>query len=65
MGTRVTQIALQEATLKSSIESNKLAALGRLRSGVPNDQKEMEASLAEKRRTGKGQARAREADAEE
>ena len=45
MGTRVTQIALLEATLKSSIESNKLAALGRLRSGTPNDQKEMEASL--------------------
>jgi HlyD family secretion protein len=44
-GTRVTQIALQEATLKSSIESNKLAALQRLRSGTPNDQKEMEASL--------------------
>jgi HlyD family secretion protein len=44
-GTRVTQIALLEATLKSSIESNKLAALGRLRSGTPNDQKEMEASL--------------------
>src|SRR5258708_169578 len=45
MGTRVTQIALLEATLKSSIESNKLAALQRLRSGTPNDQKEMEATL--------------------
>jgi HlyD family secretion protein len=45
MGTRVTQIALQEATLRSSIENNKLAALQRLRSGIPNDQKEMEASL--------------------
>jgi len=45
MGTRVTQIALLEATLKSSIETNKLAALGRLRSGAPKDQKEMEASL--------------------
>jgi HlyD family secretion protein len=44
-GTRVTQIALQEATLKSAIESSKLAALQRLRSGTPNDQKEMEASL--------------------
>jgi HlyD family secretion protein len=44
-GTRVTQIALQEATLKSSIENNKLAALQRLRSGTPNDQKEMEASI--------------------
>jgi HlyD family secretion protein len=44
-GTRVTQIALLEATLKSSIENNKLAALQRLRSGTPNDQKEMEASL--------------------
>ena len=47
MGTRVTQIELQEATLKSSIENNKLAALQRLRSGTPVDQKEMEASLAE------------------
>jgi len=45
VGTRVTQIALLEATLKSSIESNKLASIQRLRSGTPNDQKEMEAAL--------------------
>jgi HlyD family secretion protein len=45
MGTRVTQIALLEATLKSSIESHKLASIQRLRSGTPNDQKEMEAAL--------------------
>src|SRR5258708_19759999 len=45
MGTRVTDIALLEATLKSSLENNKLAALQHLRSGPPNDQKEMEASL--------------------
>jgi multidrug efflux pump subunit AcrA (membrane-fusion protein) len=47
MGTRVTQIALQENSLHSSIETNKLAALTRLRSGIPNDQKEMQASLEE------------------
>jgi len=46
IGTRVTQIALQDATLQSSIESNKLQALERLRSGRPNDQKGLEASLA-------------------
>ena len=46
MGTRVTQISLLEAALKSTIQSNKLGALDRLRSGRPNDQKEMEASLA-------------------
>ena len=47
MGTRVTNIALLEATLKSSIESNKLAAIERTRSGTPPDQKVLEASLAE------------------
>jgi multidrug efflux pump subunit AcrA (membrane-fusion protein) len=45
VGTRVTQIALLEATLKSSIESNKLASIQRQRSGTPNDQKAMEAAL--------------------
>ena len=46
MGTRVTNIALQEASLKSSIENNKLEALERARSGKPPDQKELEVSLA-------------------
>ena len=46
MGTRVTDIALQEASLKSSIESDKLKTLERTRSGKPPDQKELEASLA-------------------
>jgi multidrug resistance efflux pump len=47
MGTRITQIALLEAALKSTIESNKLGALERLRSGRPKDQKDLEVSLAE------------------
>ncbi len=47
MGTRVTDIALLEATLKSSIEFDKLSTLQRSRSGKPPDQKELEASLAE------------------
>jgi len=47
MGTRVTDIALLEATLKSSIESDKLQTLQRSRSGKPPDVKELEASLAE------------------
>jgi multidrug efflux pump subunit AcrA (membrane-fusion protein) len=47
MGTRVTQIALLEAALKSTIESNKLGVLERLRSGRPKDQKDLEVSLAE------------------
>ena len=46
-GTRVTDIALLEATLKSSIESDKLQTLQRSRSGKPPDVKELEASLAE------------------
>ena len=46
-GTRVTDIALLEATLKSSIESDKLSTLQRSRSGKPPDVKELEASLAE------------------
>ena len=47
MGTRVTEIAMQEATLKSSIESDKLQTLQRSRSGKPPDVKELEAGLAE------------------
>ena len=47
MGTRVTDIALLEATLKSSIESDKLRTLQRSRSGKPPDVKELEAGLAE------------------
>jgi HlyD family secretion protein len=47
MGTRVTNIALQEATLKSSIESDKLQTLQRARSGKPPKEKELEARLAE------------------
>lgn len=46
-GTRVTEIALQEATLKSSIEQNKLDALQRARSGKPPDVREIETSIAE------------------
>jgi HlyD family secretion protein len=47
MGTRVTNIALQEAAHKSSIESDKLQALHRARSGKPPEEKEIEARLAE------------------
>jgi HlyD family secretion protein len=46
-GTRVTDIALQEDTLKSSIESDKLQALQRARSGKPPAEKELEVRLAE------------------
>jgi HlyD family secretion protein len=46
-GTRVAEISLQEATLKSSIEQNKLDALQRARSSKPPDQKEIEANLAD------------------
>ena len=46
-GTRLTDLALQEASLKSAIEENKLKTLERNRSGKPPDQKELEASLAE------------------
>jgi HlyD family secretion protein len=48
MGTRVTDIALMEATLKSSIESDKLQQIQRSRSGKPPDVKELEANLAER-----------------
>ncbi len=46
-GTRLTEIELQEATLKSSIEENKLRALERTRSAKPPDQKDIETALAE------------------
>jgi multidrug resistance efflux pump len=46
-GTRLTQIQLQEAAIKSVAEEVKLGALLRSRSGKPPDQKELEASLAE------------------
>lgn len=46
-GTRVTEIELQEATLKSSIEENRLRSLERTRSPKPPDQKEIETALAE------------------
>jgi len=46
-GTRVAEITLQEASMKSAIEENKLNALLRSRSGKPPDVKELEASLAE------------------
>jgi HlyD family secretion protein len=45
-GTRLTDIALLEATLKSSIESDKLKTLERKRSGKPPDEKELEANIA-------------------
>jgi HlyD family secretion protein len=46
-GTRVSDIALQEASLKSSIEQNKLDALQRARSGKPPDVREIETAIAE------------------
>lgn len=46
-GTREADIALQEASLKSSIEQNKLDTLQRARSGKPPDVKEIEARLAD------------------
>jgi multidrug resistance efflux pump len=46
-GTRLSDIALQEATLKSSIEQNKLDALQRARSGKPPDQRELETAIAD------------------
>ncbi len=48
-GARVTQIAMQESSIKTTIEQNKLSALERTRSGKPPDQKEIEASLAEQK----------------
>jgi HlyD family secretion protein len=46
-GTRLSEIALQEATLKSSIEQNKLEALQRARSGKPPDVREIETAIAD------------------
>lgn len=46
-GTRVSEIALQEAALKSAIEQNKLDTLQRARSGKPPDQREIETALAD------------------
>ena len=46
-GTRLSEIALQEATLKSSIEQNKLDTLQRARSGKPPDVREIETAIAE------------------
>lgn len=47
-GTRVSEIAMQETTVKTTIEQNKLKALERQRSGKPPDQKELETSLDRK-----------------
>jgi HlyD family secretion protein len=46
-GTRLSDIALQEAALKSSIEQNKLDALQRARSGKPPDVREIETAIAD------------------
>jgi len=46
-GTRLADIALQEAALKSSIEQNKLDSLQRARSGKPPDVREIETAIAE------------------
>jgi HlyD family secretion protein len=46
-GTRLSDIALQEATLKSSIEQNKLESLQRARSGKPPDVREIETAIAD------------------
>jgi len=46
-GTRLSDIALQEATLKSSIEQNKLDTLTRARSGKPPDVRGLETAIAE------------------
>ena len=47
-GPRVTQIAMAEADIQSTIESQKLQTLLRQRSGKPVDQKELEISIAER-----------------
>jgi len=46
-GTRLSDIALQEAALKSSIEQNKLDSLQRARSGKPPDVREIETAIAD------------------
>ena len=57
-GTRLSEIALQEATLKSSIEQNKLEALQRARSGKPPDMtRDRDGDRRAGSRTPEGQAR--------
>jgi multidrug resistance efflux pump len=46
-GARVTQIAMQEASIKTTIDDNRLKALELQRSSKPPDQKELELSLAQ------------------
>jgi multidrug resistance efflux pump len=48
-GSRVTVIAMEEATVKTTIDNNKLQVLMLQRSGMPKDQKEMQLDLAERR----------------
>jgi HlyD family secretion protein len=48
-GTRIAQIKLQEASLRSAEEENKLKSLERARSSKPLDQRELEASLADQK----------------
>jgi multidrug resistance efflux pump len=48
-GPRVTELAMAEAELKSSIDDQKLQTLLRQRSGKPVDQKDLEVSIAERR----------------
>jgi multidrug efflux pump subunit AcrA (membrane-fusion protein) len=47
-GTRVSEIAMQETAIKTTIEQNNLRALERQRSGKPPDQKALEISLDQK-----------------
>ena len=47
-GTRVTRIGMQEATIKTTIDNNRLQVLQLKRSSTPNDQKEMQLDLAER-----------------
>ena len=47
-GSRVTQIAMQEAAIKTAIDNNKLQVLQLQRSSTPKDQKEMQLNLAER-----------------
>src|SRR5215468_9080495 len=47
-GPRVTEIAISEAGIKSTIDQEKLATLNRQRSARPADQKELEVSIAER-----------------
>jgi multidrug resistance efflux pump len=47
-GSRASQIAVQEATIKTTIDNNRLQVLQLQRSGMPKDQKEMLLDLAER-----------------